>query len=150
MGGRLTLKQRCCIAYPLNKRKQKFALSWEGREGRRGQAKFATFVKRRLSIIREVLEVLGNRRLRGTSYTIIRIVGTIRSVSVQCALRISTPPPPSFNIRILNMVRREIGNIRDTWDGCYFGQTLDVSMTTAGSRPISFEFRVNQRDSRSI
>ena len=40
--------------------------------------------------------------------------------------------------------------IRDTWDGCYFGQTLDISMTTAGSRPISFEFRVNQRDSRSI
>lgn len=42
------------------------------------------------------------------------------------------------------MVRREIGNIPDTWDGCYFGRTLDVSMTTAGSRPISFEFPVNQ------
>lgn len=52
--------------------------------------KFVTFVKRRLSIIREVLEVLGNRRLRRTSYTIIRIVGTIRSVS---AMRTADIPP---------------------------------------------------------
>lgn len=93
-------------------------------------------------LLGEVLEVLENRR---TSCK-----GRLHYYSNSWNDRFGNahrgyPLPPSFNIRILNMVRREIGNIPDTWDGCYLGQTLDVSMTTAGSRPISFEFRVNQR-----
>lgn len=76
-------------------------------------------------------------RVAKDGYTIIRIVGTIVS-----AMR--GYPLPKFQHPDIEY-GREIGNIPDTWDGCYLGQTLDVSMTTAGSRPISFEFRVNQR-----